>query len=214
MNTSRASVAWSSPAVGRRLDVAEVVARAAQASRPDWFARSSSSSSRRLAGLAEQDRQGEDVEVADAVVVRQAGLRAHAQAARDRLAVPDRAERRAAAEVARDEPEVVAAEQLGHPAGDVAMARAVEAPAPDAVLGRPVVGHGVPLRWPRGSSGGSPVSKAATSGMSGNRVAEHPHRLDVRRVVGGGDRRRRPPSPRAPARRRAGRRSRPGRGPP
>ena len=99
----------------------------------------------RHAGLAEDDRQGEDVEVAHAVVVRQPRLRAHAQAARDRLAVADRAERRAAAEVAGDHLEVVAAEQLGHPAGDVAMAGPVEPPAADAELGRPLVGDGVPL---------------------------------------------------------------------
>ena len=47
----------------------------------------------RLARLAQDDRQREDVEVADAVVVGQARLRAHAQAARDRLAVADRTQR-------------------------------------------------------------------------------------------------------------------------
>ena len=56
-------------------------------------------------------RQGEDVEVAHAVVLR-AGPTAGSSPGciADRLAVPDRAERRAAAEVAGDDLEILAAQ--------------------------------------------------------------------------------------------------------
>ena len=63
--------------------------RRSSPSRPDYWP-GCRAPRRGLAGLAEDDRQGEDVEVADAVIMRQARLRAHAQAARDRLAVADR----------------------------------------------------------------------------------------------------------------------------
>ena len=43
-----------------------------------------------LAGLSQDHRQREDVKIAHPVVMRQAGLRAHAQAARDRLAISHR----------------------------------------------------------------------------------------------------------------------------
>ena len=78
------------------------------------------------------------------------------------------------------------AEQLGHPAGDVAMAGAVEAPAADAELGRPLVGDGVALV----GLGDRPV-KAGLEGRDQRQlreaVAEHPHRLGVRRIVRRGD---------------------------
>ena len=64
---------------------------------------------------------------------------------RDRLAVADGTQRRAAAEVARDHLDVGSAQELGHAPGDVAMAGAVEPPAADAQLGRPLVGDGVAL---------------------------------------------------------------------
>src|SRR5207245_5836641 len=88
----------------------------------------------RLARPAHQCRQRKRIEVADAVVVRQAALRTHAQTIGHRLAVPNRTERAAAAEMARDDPRLGIAEQLAGALGDVTMARAVKAPALDAVL--------------------------------------------------------------------------------
>ena len=91
--------------------------------------------------------QGEHVEVADAVVLRQARSAGtcRCEQATD-LPWSDRAQRRAAAEVARDDLRCrVPPEQLGRPPGDVAVARAVEAPAADAVQNGPLVGDGVAL---------------------------------------------------------------------
>ena len=73
-----------------------------------------------------------------------------------------------------------------HPPGDVAMAGAVEPPAADAELGRPGVGDGVALV----GLGDRPVEaglERGDQGQLGKPFAEHPHRLDVRRVVGRGD---------------------------
>ena len=47
---------------------------------------------------------------------------------------------------------------------------------------------GIAYRWlASGIVRWKPVSKAATSGRRGNRSREHPHRLDVGRIVRGGD---------------------------
>src|SRR5262249_40132922 len=114
--------------VGLELDVAEVAPRAAQAFEAGGIRERVQDLVERLPRLAEEGGEREDVEVADAVVVREPRLGAHPQAARLRLAVLDRAERRGAAEVAGDDLQIITAEQFGHPAGDIAMARAVEAP--------------------------------------------------------------------------------------
>ena len=58
------------------------------------------------------DRQGEWVEVADAVVVRQAALRAHPQAVGSRLPLGNRTQRAAAAQVTRDQASFRIFEQL------------------------------------------------------------------------------------------------------
>ena len=74
------------------------------------------------------------------------------------------------------------AQQLGHPAGDVAMAGAVEPPAADAELGRPLVGDGVALA----GLGNRPVKagfERRDQRQLGKPVAEHPHRLGVGRIV-------------------------------
>ncbi len=128
-----ASSAHESPAAA-----ADSISRRSRAehspSRPEPIGQDVENLLQTLAGLTEQDRQGEDVKIADPVVVWQAGLRAHAQTARDGLAVANGRQRRAAAQVARDDLDVGAAQQLGHAPGDVAMAGAVEPPAPDAQL--------------------------------------------------------------------------------
>src|SRR5262249_56855930 len=92
-----------------------------------------------LAGGSQQGRKGENVKTADAVVVRQTALWAHAEAVRHRFAGPDRAERAAAAQVAGDDPHLRVFQELGHPLADVAVAGAVETPALDAVVLGPFV---------------------------------------------------------------------------
>ncbi len=134
----------------------------------------------------QQGRNGEDVEVADAVVVRQAALGAHAEAASDGLAVANGTKRGAAAEVAGDDLDVLATEELGGAAGDVAVAGAVEAPAADAVLGGPLVGHGVALVG-FGDGAVKTCLERRHKWDLGEAVGEGPHRGDVGRVVGGSD---------------------------
>ena len=72
--------------------------------------------------------------------------------------------------------------QLGHSRRDVAVAGAVKPPAPDAEVGRPLVGDRVTLV----SLGNRPV-KAGFKGRDqrklGKAAAEHPHGLGVGRIV-------------------------------
>ena len=186
MKTSSASSAWASPAVGGRLDVAEVAARAAEPSRPDWLARMSRTSSsvmpvsRRMTGRAKTSKSPTRLFCGRP----DCGLmpRLDATDLPSRMAQSDELPPRWQEMTLRS----LAAEQLGHPAGDVAMAGAVEAPAADAELGRPLVGDGVALV----GLGDRPVEAGLERGdqrQLREPLAEHPHRLDVRRIVRGGD---------------------------
>src|SRR5262245_26027758 len=83
-------------------DVAQVV-EAAEAQQPGPVRQVVEELLQRLARSAHERGQGERIEVADAVVVRQAGLGAHAQAVTPRLAILDGAQRTAPTQVARDD---------------------------------------------------------------------------------------------------------------
>ena len=123
------------------------------------------------------------------------------------------AERRAAAEVAGDDLEILATEQFGHPPRDVAVARAVEPPAADAQTGRPVVGDGVALA----GLGDRPVEAGLERRDQREGLGTVPGASAwpwCRAGCGPGRRRRTPPSRPAPTRRPDGRRSGCGRGPP
>src|SRR5206468_1328813 len=69
----------------------------------------------------------EGVEVADAIVMRHAGLRRHPEAVRHALAALDRADRAAAAEVTTDDAaRFVASDELWHARGYVAVRGAMK----------------------------------------------------------------------------------------
>ena len=70
--------------------------------RPDWLAEQPGHRVRVEPALLHHEQHGEDVEVADAVVLRQARLRREAEAGLDRHAVADARHARTAAQVAGD----------------------------------------------------------------------------------------------------------------
>ncbi len=80
-------------------------ARASRCARPDRRALRSSD----LPVCLHHHRHGERIEIADAVVLRQARLRAHAHAGGHALAVANRTQRTRAAQVARDDPQIARA---------------------------------------------------------------------------------------------------------
>src|SRR5262245_17585838 len=97
----------------------------------------------RLARRANQRRQGEWIEISNPIVMREAGLRAHAETVRLRFALLDCTKRTAAAEMARDDARLRIAQKLARPLRDVAMAGAVKAPALNAMFFGPFQGHGI-----------------------------------------------------------------------
>ena len=83
----------------------------------------------RLAGRLHDDRQCEGIEIADAIVVGQSRLRAHAHRRGHALSATHRAEAARSAQVARDDSQVVPTEQLGDSRSDVPMTGAMKSPA-------------------------------------------------------------------------------------
>src|SRR5256885_1605846 len=85
------------------------------------------------------ERYGERVEIADAVIMRQPRLRAHAHRGRHTLLTTDRTQTVTAAQMTRNDPQIIASQQLARPLSDVAMARTMKAPALDVQLLGPLV---------------------------------------------------------------------------
>ena len=155
-------------------------------SRPPRLAISASTSSTDLAHPLGEHRQGVGVEVADAVVLRQARLRAHAHRRGDAPRPAARADAARAAEVAGDQPQVVVAGELAHPLGDEPVAGAVEAPAAKLELVGPLVRHGV-VPQPLGNRRVKAGFERRHQRHVRQPLAQLPHRRDVRRVVSRAD---------------------------
>ena len=168
--------------LGRLPHVADVRADAADSQQSAAFGQVVQQFLKRLARRLHQHRQGEHVEIADPVVVRQSGLRAHAHRRRDALPPADRAQTVRTAEMARDDPQVFPPQQVGRPVGDVAMARAVKAPTLDLILLRPLVRHRViPQRI--GHRGVKTGLERGHQRDLRQLVRQQTHRPDVHRVV-------------------------------
>src|SRR6185369_13870307 len=84
---------------GGLLDVAHVVRNSTQTLESGFFAKLPFHFFQRQAQRSHNERHGERVEVAHAIIVRQAGLRAHAETVADSHAVEDATDRGTAAEV-------------------------------------------------------------------------------------------------------------------
>ena len=112
-------------------DVAIVAAHAADAQQTALVGQDRKHFRQRLACLAHDQRQGEGIEIAHAVVLRQAALGTHAHRRGHALALANGAQGTGTAQMAGDDPQVAATKQLGRPLGNVAMAGPVEPPTAD-----------------------------------------------------------------------------------
>jgi hypothetical protein len=138
----------------------------------------------RLAGALHDQRQCEGVEVAHAVVLRQAALRTKAHARGHALAAANGAQRTRSAQMAGDDAPS-GTEEFGRPHGDVAVAGAVEPVAADQPALRPFVRDGI-VAVTVGNRAMEIGLENRHQGDFRQLLAQQPHRLDVGWVVGRG----------------------------
>ena len=172
---------------GRFLQIAHVAADSAQAQQSAPLGQIVQELIERFAGPLQQDPQGIGIEIADTVVVRQPTLRAQPHRGCHALTVAYRAQRVGATQVARNQPQVVAPQNLGRPCGDVTMARPVIAKPADIVLLGPFPRHRV-VPVPLGNRLVKARFESRHQRHLGQLVAQDSHRRHVGRIVGRRDR--------------------------
>ncbi len=74
---------------------------------PPWLASRASTSVKRLAGALHDQRHGKGIEIADAIVLRQARLRTHAHRRPHAVAIANRTQTARTAQVTGDQPQIV-----------------------------------------------------------------------------------------------------------